>query len=92
MVTTAPRPKTRREIGELARRRAASRAEQAEAPQEPEVPLIWKAMEALDGFTYPTMGAQLVLAGGKYGMSREVHAAGKVTVTKIAIHLGKKGV
>ncbi len=40
-------------------------------------------MEALPGFTYPSLGAQLTLAGGAFGMSRELHVAQKGVVDKL---------
>lgn len=92
MVAAKPIPiKSRREIGTLARRRAIKRLiEDAEAAAQT-TPLIMQAMEKLDGFTFPTMGPQLMMAGPKYTMSREFHVANKQFVTKAIIALNKKG-
>jgi hypothetical protein len=90
--STATPPKTRREVGKLAQRRRALKAEAEPKGIDVDDPaLLREAMKALDGYTYPMMGAQLVLAGAKFGMSRESHAAGKQFVTQVEIGLNKKG-
>lgn len=93
MVATKPIPiKSRREIGTLARKRAIKKLiEDAEAAAAQTTPLILQAMEKLDGFTYPIMGAQLMLAGPKYVLSREFHAADKQFTAKVLLTLNKNG-
>ena len=92
-VEVAPPIRTRRAIGKLAQQRLAAKAEKAaaEQPEQSGPPLIFQAMDALPGYTYPTLGPQLVLAGKGYALSREVHVAQKQVVTKIQIGLNKKG-
>lgn len=75
---------TKRRIGKLA---------QARRPRGPlikESPLFWQAIDAQPGWTYPSMGAQLVLFGGaKVGMSREVQVA-KTGANKLIMLLKKQ--
>lgn len=90
-MVTATKPvaiKTRRQIGKLAQARRAAKA--VEPEPEDTTPLIFKAMESLDGYTYPIMGGQLVLAGAKWTLSRELRASMKQTLTKLRIVLDKK--
>lgn len=96
MAIAAPKPpvKSRREIGKLAQRRRALKSQVVEPEPVLDVDnpeLVWKAIEAMDGFTYPIMGAQLQLAGGKFTMAREFRVGSKQFVTQVEMILHKKG-
>ena len=59
-----------------------------EAPEPKGPALIFQAMDALPGYTYPSMGGMLTLAGSKFTMSREYHSKVNLTAS-IVIKLNK---
>ena len=89
MTTGAP-PK-KRTIGKLAQ----ARRPRSAVIEQHSTPPFYQAIEAADGWTYPTMGEQLMLyvkatAVGTVKMAREVHSASLGT-KKLIAYLNKKG-
>lgn len=79
----AVKPKT--SMGKLAQARKKEQVKAA--PKQPA--LIFQAMEQLPGYTYPTMGAQLVIYHAQLSLSREQHVGG-TKARKLILLLTKK--